>query len=103
MRTHLSSVAEENKLSDSSGNVGVCENPQADASVGAIAGAGKKPVCVKAALGRLRCWWEDNIKKNLKELDCDAGDWIDIYYLSQRGIGIRFWEAIHLLLGRFQK
>ena len=44
MRTHLSSVAEENKLSDGSGNVGVCENPQAGA------GAGKKPVCVKAAL-----------------------------------------------------
>ena len=49
MRTHLSSVAEENKLSDGSGNVGVCENPQAGAGVGAIAGAGKKPVCVKAA------------------------------------------------------
>ena len=45
MRTHLSSVAEENKLSDGSGNVAVCENPQAGASVG----AGKKPVCVKAA------------------------------------------------------
>ena len=43
--TPLSSVAEEKKLSDGSGNVGVCENPQA----GAI--AGKKPVCVKAALG----------------------------------------------------
>ena len=46
MRTHLSSVAEENKLSDGSGNIGVCENPQAGASVR----AGKKPVCVKAAL-----------------------------------------------------
>ena len=50
MRTHLSSVAEENKLFDGSGNVGVCENPQAGAGVRAIAGAGKKPVCVKAAL-----------------------------------------------------
>ena len=47
MRTHLSSVAEE-KLSDGPGNVGVCENPQAGAGVGAVAGAGKKPVCVKA-------------------------------------------------------
>ena len=51
MRTHLSSVAEENKLSDGSGNVGVCENPQAGAGVGTIAGADKKLVCVKAALG----------------------------------------------------
>ena len=49
MRTHLSSVAEENKLSDGFGNAGVCENPQAGAGVGAVAGAGKKPVCVKAA------------------------------------------------------
>ena len=49
MRTHLSFVTEENKLSDGSGNVGVCENPQAGAGVGAVAGAGKKPVCVKAA------------------------------------------------------
>ena len=47
MRTHLSSVAEENKLSDGSGNVGVCEYPQADAGAGAVAGAGKKPVSVK--------------------------------------------------------
>ena len=58
MGTHLSSVVEENKLSDGSGNVGVCENPQAcvgavaGACVGAVAGAGKKPVCVKAALRR---------------------------------------------------
>ena len=50
MRTYPSSVAEENKLSDGSGNVGVCENPQAGAGVGTVAGAGKKPVCVKAAL-----------------------------------------------------
>ena len=49
MRTHLSSVAEENKLSDGSSNVGVCENPLAGAGVRAIAGAGKNPVCVKAA------------------------------------------------------
>ena len=49
MRTHLSSVAEENKLSDGFGNVGVCENPQTGAGVGAVACAGKKPVCVKAA------------------------------------------------------
>ena len=50
MRTHHSSVAEENKLPDGSGNVGVCENPHAGAAVGVIAGAGKKSVCVKAAL-----------------------------------------------------
>ena len=49
MRTHLSTVAEENKLSDGSDNVGVCENPQDGAGVGTVADAGKKPVCVKAA------------------------------------------------------
>ena len=49
MRTNISSDAEKNKLSDGSSNVGVCENPQAGAGVGAVAGAGKKPVCVKAA------------------------------------------------------
>ena len=49
MRRHLFSVSEENKLSDGSGNVGVCENSQAGAGIGAVAGAGKKPVCVKAA------------------------------------------------------
>ena len=49
MRIHLSSVAQENKVSDGSDNVGVCENPEAGACVGAFAGAGKKPVCVKAA------------------------------------------------------
>ena len=46
---HFSSVTEE-KLSDGSGNAGVCENPQAGAGVGAVAGTGIKPVCVKAAL-----------------------------------------------------
>ena len=47
MRTHLSSIAEEIKLSDRSGNVCVCENQQGGAGVGAV--AGKKPVCVKGA------------------------------------------------------
>ena len=60
MRTHLCSVAEENKLSDGSGNVGVCvcvcENPQAGAGFGAIAGTDKKPVCLKAALQLLNCY-----------------------------------------------
>ena len=46
MRTHLSSVAQENKLSEGSGKVGVCENPQAGSGVGAVAGAGKKNRCV---------------------------------------------------------
>ena len=50
MRTYLTSVAEENKLFDGSGNVGVCENPLASAGVRAVAGASKKPVCMKAAL-----------------------------------------------------
>ena len=51
MRTHLSSVAEENKLSYGSGNVGVCENPQAGTGVGAVAGAGKTPVCESSLIG----------------------------------------------------
>ena len=29
-------------------------------------------------LGKPRCRWEDNIKMDLKEMDCDAGDWIDV-------------------------
>ena len=31
----------------------------------------------KRLLGRTRCRWEDNIKMNLREVGCDAGDWID--------------------------
>ena len=60
MRTHLPSVAEENKLSDGSGNVCMCENPQA------VAGAGKKPVCVKAALDQLLdgCRVQTHVKIN---------------------------------------
>ena len=30
----------------------------------------------KRSLGRPR--WEDNIKMNLMEVGCDAGDWIDL-------------------------
>ena len=44
---HFSSVTEENKLSNGSGYAAVCENPQAGPGVGAVAGTGKKPVCVK--------------------------------------------------------
>ena len=36
----------------------------------------------KRHLGRLRCRWEENITTDLREVDCDAGDWID---LSQEG------------------
>ena len=43
---HSCSVTEENQLYNGSGNAGECENPEA--GVGAVAGAGKKPVCVKA-------------------------------------------------------
>ena len=32
----------------------------------------------KRPLGRPRCRWEDNIKIDLREVDCDAGDWIDL-------------------------
>ena len=33
-------------------------------------------------LGRPRRRWEDNIKMDLREVDCDTGDWID---LAQKG------------------
>ena len=30
----------------------------------------------KRPLGRPRCRWEDNIKMDLREVDCDPRDWI---------------------------
>jgi hypothetical protein len=30
----------------------------------------------KRPLGRLRCWWVDNIKIDLREIGCDGMDWI---------------------------
>ena len=27
---------------------------------------------------RPRCRWEDNIKMDLREMDCDSGDWVDL-------------------------
>ena len=30
----------------------------------------------KRPLGRPRCRWEDNIKMDLREVDCGPGDWI---------------------------
>ena len=32
----------------------------------------------KRPLGRPRSRWEDNIKMDLREMGCDAGDWIDL-------------------------
>ena len=32
----------------------------------------------KRPSGRLRRRWEDNIKMDLIEMDCDPGDWIDL-------------------------
>ena len=32
----------------------------------------------KLPLGRPRRGWEDNIKMNLREVDCDPRDWIDL-------------------------
>ena len=32
----------------------------------------------KRPLGRPRSIWEDNIKMNLREVGCDAGNWIDL-------------------------
>ena len=29
-------------------------------------------------LGRPRRRWEDNIKMNLREVDCDPGEWMDL-------------------------
>ena len=41
----------------------------------------------KSSLKRLRRRWEDDIKMDLKEVSCDAGDWID---LAQRRV---HWRA----------
>ena len=32
----------------------------------------------KIPLGRPRHRWEDNIKIDLREVDCDPGEWIDV-------------------------
>ena len=32
----------------------------------------------KRPLGRPRCRWEDNIKMDLREVGCDAGECIDL-------------------------
>ena len=32
----------------------------------------------KKSLGRPRCRWEDNIKRDLREVGCDPGEWIDL-------------------------
>ena len=32
----------------------------------------------KRHLGRPTCRWEDNIDKDLREVGCNAGDWIDL-------------------------
>ena len=29
-------------------------------------------------LGRPRCRWKDNIKMDLREMGCDAGEWINL-------------------------
>ena len=33
---------------------------------------------VKRPSGRPRRRWKDNIKMDLREVDCDPGDWIDL-------------------------
>ena len=32
----------------------------------------------KRPLGRTRRTWENNIKMDLREVDCDPGEWIDL-------------------------
>jgi hypothetical protein len=32
----------------------------------------------KRILGRHRCRWEDNIKMDLKEVECEGMDWIEL-------------------------
>ena len=34
----------------------------------------------KRSLGRPRRRWEDNIKMDLREVGCVAGDWVDLAY-----------------------
>ena len=33
----------------------------------------------KRSLGRPRRRWDDNIKMDLREVDCDPGDWMALY------------------------
>jgi hypothetical protein len=33
---------------------------------------------VKRSLGRPRCRWMDNIKMDLKEIECDGMHWIEV-------------------------
>jgi hypothetical protein len=39
-------------------------------------------------LGRPRCRWEDNIRKNLQEMVCGAMDWIELFQDRDR------WSAL---------
>jgi len=38
----------------------------------------------KKQLGRPRCRWEDNIKMDLKELECVGMNWIDLAQVRDR-------------------
>ena len=35
-------------------------------------------VLVGKPLGRPQCRWDDSIKMDLREVGCDAGDWIEL-------------------------
>ena len=50
----------------------------------------------KQSLGRPRSRWEENIKMDLREMDCDAGDWIDLaQYRVQRRAYVRTVINLH--------
>jgi hypothetical protein len=47
----------------------------------------------KRPLGRLRCRWEDNIKRDLQEVGGDCGDWME--RAKDRD---RWWTLVNTLM-----
>jgi hypothetical protein len=43
----------------------------------------------KIPLGRPRCRWEDNIKKDIKEVGCGGMDWIELASTCECGNELR--------------
>jgi hypothetical protein len=50
----------------------------------------------KRPLGRLRHWWEDNIKMDLKEVGGGCGDWMELVQDRDR------WRALEGMVRDFR-
>jgi hypothetical protein len=51
---------------------------------------------VKRQLGRLRCKWEDNIKKDLQGVGCAGMDWIELAQDRDK------WRALTIAVMNFR-